>query len=70
MKNSMSMFLNKADFDEANRSEELRACHERIEELKASLAEMVGIYWGEGDGIHPAPQCIKRAWAALGEEVR
>ena len=52
------------------RGEELKACHERIDELKASLAEMVRIYWGEGDGIHPPPACIQRAQAALGEEVR
>lgn len=50
--------------------EELNAAHERIDQLKQSLAEMVGIYWGDGDGIHPAPACIVRAWAALGEEVR
>lgn len=50
--------------------EELAAAYETITELKASLAEMVGIYWGEGDGIHPAPKCIQRAWAALEEEVR
>jgi hypothetical protein len=52
------------------REEEIKAQYERIAELKASLAEMLGIYWGEGDGIEPAPQCIQRAWAALGEEVR
>lgn len=50
--------------------EELKAAHEMIDELKASLSEMVGIYWGEGDGIEPAPMCIQRAWEALGEEVR
>ena len=50
--------------------EELKAAYESIAELKASLAEMIGIYWGEGDGIEPAPMCIQRAWAALAEEVR
>jgi hypothetical protein len=50
-------------------SEELRAAHERIDELKGSLAEMVGIYWGDGDGFEPPPACIQRAQAALSEEV-
>lgn len=49
--------------------EETRACYERIEELKVSLAEMVSIYWGEGDGIYPPPACIIRAELALAEEV-
>jgi hypothetical protein len=52
------------------RTEELNAAHERIAELKSSLAEMLGIYWGEGDGEEPAPACIQRAQAALNEEVR
>lgn len=52
------------------RGEELNAAHERIDELKASLAEMVAIYWGEGDGHEPPPACIQRAQAALSEEVR
>jgi hypothetical protein len=50
--------------------EELNAAHERIAELKASLTEMLGIYWGEGDGEEPPPACIQRAQAALSEEVR
>lgn len=49
--------------------EELRAAHERIDQLKTSLAEMVDVYWGEGDGIDPPPHCILRAQAALAEEV-
>ena len=52
------------------RGEELKAAHERIDELKASLAEMVEIYWGEGDGHDAPPACIQRAQAALNEEVR
>lgn len=51
-------------------TEELKAAHERIEELKASLSEMLGIYWGEGDGEEPLPACIQRAQAALDEGVR
>lgn len=49
---------------------ELMAAYERIKELEASLAEMVGIYWGDGDGQEPPPACIQRAKAALSEEVR
>jgi hypothetical protein len=49
--------------------EEIKAAHERIDELKASLAEMIGIYWGDGDGIDPPPSCIVRAQAALAEGV-
>lgn len=52
------------------RTEELRAAHERIADLKTSLAEMLGIYWGDGDGEEPLPGCIERAQAALSEEVR
>jgi hypothetical protein len=52
------------------RGEELKAAHERIDELKASLAEMVEIYWGEGDGHEPPPAYIQRAQSALSEEVR
>jgi hypothetical protein len=37
------------------------------DELKASLAEMVGIYWGDGDGIEPPPACIIRATKILNE---
>lgn len=48
---------------------ELQAAYERIEELKSSLAEMVGIYWGEGDGEEPPPACIQRAERALSDEV-
>jgi hypothetical protein len=51
------------------RGEELKAAYQRIDELKASLAEMVDIYWGEGDGQEPAPICIQRAEAALAEQV-
>lgn len=51
------------------RTEELNAAHERIAELKFSLAEMLGIYWGDGDGEEPPPACIQRAQAALSEEV-
>lgn len=47
---------------------ELVACHERIDELKALVAELVGVYWGDGDGEPPA--CIQRAKAALSEEVQ
>jgi len=52
------------------RTEELNAAHERIAELKSSLSEMLGIYWGDGDGEEPPPACIQRAHAALNEEVR
>jgi len=52
------------------RAEELKAAHERIAELKSSLSEMLGIYWGDGDGQEPLPACIQRAHAALNEEVR
>lgn len=52
------------------RAEELKAAHGRIAELKFSLAEMLGIYWGEGDGEEPPPACIQRAQAALNDEVR
>jgi len=52
------------------RCEELNAAHERIAELKASLTEMLGIYWGEGDGEEPLPGCIQRAQAALNEDAR
>jgi len=52
------------------RTEELRAAHERISELKSSLSEMLWIYWGDGDGEEPLPACILRAQAALNEEVR
>ena len=48
---------------------ELQAAYERIDELKASLAEMLGIYWGEGDGEEPPPACIQRAMSALSEDV-
>jgi hypothetical protein len=47
------------------RSEELRAAYQRIDELKASLAEMLSIYWGAGDGYEPIPACIQRAETAL-----
>jgi hypothetical protein len=33
--------------------------------LRASLQEMLDIYWGDGDGILPVPSCIRRAQAAL-----
>lgn len=49
---------------------ELDAAYERIIELRASLSEMLGIYWGEGDGQYPEPSCIIRAQAALSDEVR
>jgi len=52
------------------RTEELKAAHERIAELKFSLSEMLGIYWSDGDGQEPLPACIQRAHAALNEEVR
>lgn len=51
-------------------AEEIKAAYDHITELKISLAEMVLIYWGDGDGIEPAPSCIQRAQAALAEEVR
>ena len=35
------------------------------DDLKSSLAEMVGIYWGDGDGHEPPPACIQRALAVL-----
>lgn len=47
------------------RSEELRAAYHRIDEMKASLAEMLSIYWGAGDGQEPLPACIQRAQAAM-----
>lgn len=47
------------------RAEELRAAYNRIDELKVSLAEMLSIYWGNGDGEEPLPACIQRAEAAL-----
>lgn len=50
-------------------TEELKAAYDRVTELKGSLAEMVDIYWGEGDGFDPAPACIIRAQRALAEEV-
>lgn len=37
----------------------------RILKLEAALTEMLAIYWGAGDGIHPPPYCILRAQAAL-----
>ena len=46
-------------------AEELRAAYHRIDELKASLAEMLSIYWGAGDGEEPIPACIQRAETAL-----
>ena len=52
------------------RTEELKAAHERIAELQLSLSEMLGIYWGDGDGEEPLPACIQRAQAALNEEAR
>lgn len=51
------------------RGEELKAAYQKIDELKASLAEMVAIYWGDGDGHEPAPKCIQRAEAALADGV-
>jgi predicted nucleic acid-binding Zn-ribbon protein len=48
---------------------EVLAAYERIEELKSSLAEMLSIYWGKGDGQEPLPACILRAEAALADEV-
>lgn len=51
-------------------AEEIKAAYEHITELKISLAEMVLIYWGDGDGIEPAPSCIQRAQAALADEIR
>ena len=55
---------------ERNSRVELVAAYERIEELKSSLAEMLSIYWGKGDGQEPLPACILRAEAALADEVR
>ena len=37
------------------------------DELKACVAELVGIYWGDGDGIEPPPHCIIRALKLLNE---
>jgi hypothetical protein len=39
-------------------------------ELLESLREMVAIYWADGDGIDPPPQCIQRAQAAISEAER
>jgi len=34
-------------------------------ELLASVNELLAIYWGDGDGQQPEPECILRARAAL-----
>lgn len=56
--------------DAPDKAEELNAAHQRIDELKSCLAEMLSIYWGDGDGIHPPPSCIQRAQAVLAETVQ
>lgn len=38
---------------------------EAIKALRASLTEMLEVYWGSGDGHEPPPSCILRARAAL-----
>lgn len=37
----------------------------RIDALRRSLAEMVGVYWGAGDGQEPPPVCIQTAQKEL-----
>lgn len=45
--------------------EELRAAHERIDELKSCLAELVGIYWAMATTFiprRPASFALKLPW--------
>lgn len=42
-----------------------RKFQESHDALVASLGEMMGVYWGAGDGDLPEPGCILRARAAL-----
>lgn len=36
-----------------------------MEAIRASLAEMLSVYWGAGDGQEPPPACIQNAQRAL-----
>lgn len=38
---------------------------ERIKALKTTVAEMVKVYWGEGDGDPTPPACIQAAQKEL-----
>jgi hypothetical protein len=49
---------------EANAAFIVRAVNSH-DALVASLEEMMGVYWGDGDGELPEPGCILRARAAL-----
>ena len=37
--------------------------------LLAELQNMIDVYWGEGDGEEPPPDCIQRAQAAIGQAL-
>jgi hypothetical protein len=56
---------NPAYGDEARMAADMQEAAERIKRLKASLAEMLGVYWGAGDGQEPPPVCIQTAQREL-----
>ena len=52
--------------EESAGSRVLKAAGEKMSAiLRKSLQEMVSVYWGDGDGIHPPPTCIQNAMSAL-----